>query len=164
MVARVGGGPPDEPLVASALCAYLNDASERVLQGLVPDPPRPCFMFPNAEENRLLVRLLRTQMAVAVSETEISRRPDGRLLLNGHFGVFHSQVQRAIFDCRPANSGELRLPWTRLPNGPMLVRLRIRRGQGLRGSGDDLGNFFYQLTEAPGDPSEGPLKRLLPAV
>ena len=70
------------------------------------------------------------------------------MLLNGLFGVFHPKGQRAIFDCRPANSGEVRLPGTRLPNGPMLARLRIPRGFGLRGSGDDLENFFYQLTEA----------------
>eukprot|EP00972_Heterocapsa_arctica_P055548 8194174-Heterocapsa_arctica.AAC.1 len=52
---------------------------------------------------------------------------------------------RLIFDRRPQHAGEARCPWAELPLGPMLARLRLRSHKGLRGSGDDLRTYFYQL-------------------
>ena len=106
-------------------------------------------MVPPEEEKVLRTRLLATNMAMIVNESEIDLRPDGRLLLNGFFAVDHKKGQRAIVDCRPANTGETRLRFSTLPTGPMLCHLRLHRTGGLRGSGDDLANWFYQLKEAP---------------
>ena len=59
-----------------------------------------------------------TSMAVAIPETQLARKENGDLLLNGFFAVDHPKGLRAIFDGRPANPGETRLKWTRLPAGP----------------------------------------------
>ena len=112
------------------------------------EEPRPCFMISEAEELVFRERLLSTGMAVPIAEAAIARRSDGRPLLNGAFAVAHKKGQRAIFDCRPANASERRLTWGSLPAGPMFCGLRIPRALGLRGSGDDLENWFYQLQEA----------------
>ena len=126
-------------------------AEARVLSDTIPiEPePAPCFMVPRHREPALRDRLLSTRMARLIPEKEVARRRDGRLLLNGCFAVFHPKGQRCIFDCRPANAGELRLPWCRLPIGPMLCWLQVSRREIIRGSGDDLSNWFYQLNEAP---------------
>ncbi len=88
-------------------------------------------------------------MVTLLPESQIARRPNGRLLLNGCFAVWHEHGQRAIFDCRPSNPGEERLRFTVLPNGCILASLRLGRQEGLRGSGDDLSNWFYQMKESP---------------
>ncbi len=111
--------------------------------------PKPCLHVAPAEEASLRRRLLDTGMCVVIEESLIDRREDDRPLLNGLFAVEHSSGQRAIFDCRPANSSEVRLPWTRLPAGPQLTWLRVSRLEAVRGSGDDVANYFYQLSEAP---------------
>ncbi len=56
---------------------------------------------------------------------------------------------RAIFDCRPADAVEQRLHWTCLPTGVMFSWLRLAHDEVIRGSGDDLANWFYQLKECP---------------
>ncbi len=81
-------------------------------------------------------------------KSKIAQRVDGRSLLNSRLAVHHKKGQRDIFDRRPSNEGEHRLPWTRLPAGFMLCRLRVPAGFGLRGSGDDLESYFYQRTKA----------------
>ena len=110
-------------------------------------PPRPCYMVPPHLERELRSRLLASRMAVLIPEGAVAKREDGRLLLNGCFGVAHPKGMRAIFDCRPANHGERRMRWMSLPCGPMLVNCRLRAHEALRGSGDDLSNWFYQLSE-----------------
>jgi hypothetical protein len=111
--------------------------------------PRACYTVSPEDEERLQRRLLATGMITLIPETQVARRPCGRLLLNGAFGVPHRKGQRAIFDCRPSNAGEERLRWGTLPCGVMLSWIRLLRGETVRGSGDDLSNWFYQLQESP---------------
>ena len=94
-------------------------------------------------------RLLASDMITLIPEHRVATRPDGRLLLNGAFAVAYRKGLRAIFNCRPSNAGEERLRWAEMPCGPMLAWLRIKRSEALRGSGDDLSNWFYQLRECP---------------
>eukprot|EP00972_Heterocapsa_arctica_P041004 6043707-Heterocapsa_arctica.AAC.1 len=90
--------------------------------------------------------LLSHGMAVLIKEDDVARRMDERLLLGGMFCAAHKELSdRLIFDRRPQNAGEARCPWAELPLGPMLARLRLRSHEGLRGSGDDLRTYFYQL-------------------
>eukprot|EP00973_Karenia_brevis_P061567 8561547-Karenia_brevis.AAC.1 len=57
-------------------------------------------------------------------EEEVARLDSGRLLLQGAFGVHHKAGQhRLVFDKRPADCGELRLNWARLPLGAHFTRV-----------------------------------------
>ena len=111
--------------------------------------PAPCYMVAPSEEAVLRRRLLDTCMAIVVEESFLALRPVGRILLKGFFAVDHKKGLRAIVDCRAANVGESRVKMCTLPNGPMFVHLRLSMAEGLRGSGDDLSNWFYQLQESP---------------
>ena len=143
-----------ETLLPHAEACAFADADARTLPEFeVPLPlPRPCYMVDPHTEHSLRRRLLSTGMAVLIPDRLVAGHEGfpGRRLLNGCFGVPHKHGLRAIFDCRPANQGERRLRWTCLPCGPMLAWLRLRRSEGLRASGDDLSNWFYQLSETPG--------------
>ena len=121
---------------------------------LPPDPerevPRCCFMVGARDEKVLRRKLIRSGMAELVPEAEIMRDAKGDLVLAGMFAVSHkAHVDRLIIDRRPANSLESRLGWARLPLGSQLIRLVLRRGQGIRGSGDDLRTYFYCLRGPP---------------
>lgn len=52
---------------------------------------------------------------------------------------------KVILDRRPFNELERRLVWARLPHGSLLTQLIVPRGFSIRGSGDDLSNYFYLL-------------------
>jgi hypothetical protein len=139
-----------ESLLPVDLAAQFRDGAARTLATAdIPEPlPRPCFMVDKTEEKLLRRRLVEAGMVTLLPESQIARRQNDRLLLNGCFGVPHPKGMRAIFDCRPANEGEARLRWSCLPNGAQITWLRLLRSEGLRGSGDDLSNWFYQLRES----------------
>jgi len=110
------------------------------------DVPRSCYLVSREEEDKLRRVLLDSGMAVLLPEAEIPTGPKGQLLLSGLFGVKHKTLHdRLIFDRRPANALDRRLAWARLPLGPQLCRVILRRGEGIRGSGDDLRTYFYCL-------------------
>ena len=98
-------------------------------------------------EIELRTYLLKIGMASLVPTGEVALRPDGRYLLAGMFGVPHKNGLRLIFDRRPANWGERRLGWGRLPNGVQFARLRLRKGWGIPASGDDLKGYFHQVRD-----------------
>ena len=50
-----------------------------------------------------------------------------------------------ILDRRPFNELERRLVWAKLPHGSLLTQLIVPPGYSVRGSGDDLSNYFYLL-------------------
>ena len=52
---------------------------------------------------------------------------------------------RLIFDRWPENSTMERVVWARLPSGACFNRMRLNPKQKIRGSGDDLQNFYYTL-------------------
>ena len=89
-------------------------------------------------------------MASLIPASEVARDPNGRALLAGMFGVDHEiDRDRLVVDRRPHNYYERRLQWSRLPQGAQLARLVLLRGQGVRGSGNDLRTYFYTLRNAP---------------
>ncbi len=70
----------------------------------------------------------------------MARREDRRLSLAGPPGAVRNiDVDRVIFDRRPANSCEYRLRWARLPLGTQLSRV----------SGEDSKSYFFQLENVP---------------
>ena len=113
------------------------------------DMPEPCFLVHRAVEASIREKLLASGMARLCPVDEVPRRPDGRPLLGGLFSVAHKEhSDRLIFDRRPQNFSEARLDWSFLPLGQQLTRIWIPPGHGIRGSGDDLKSYFYQLRNA----------------
>ena len=89
---------------------------------------------------------LGSSFAVLIDEQDIPRKPNGRPLIAGLFAVLHTRGRlRLIIDRRPQNETESQLDWLRLPHGMMFTHLRIGKDESVRGSGDDLECFFYQL-------------------
>lgn len=70
----------------------------------------------------------------------------GNVISGGLFAVPHkAETDRIILDRRPQNELERRLVMARLPHGSLLTQLILPKGFSIRGSGDDLSNFFYLL-------------------
>ena len=108
--------------------------------------PVACHRVAETEERKVAEKLLQTRMAVLVPEAELPRRGDGKLLTGGLFCVGKNSTEdRLIFDRRPENSTMPRLRWADLPSGACFCRLLLRDDEFLRGSGDDLRNFYYTL-------------------
>ncbi|CAE7307811.1 unnamed protein product [Symbiodinium sp. CCMP2456] len=105
-----------------------------------------CHRVAVQEETPLLRRLLAAQMITFVPEQELPRRRDGRLLLGGLFAVRKNEDEdRLIFDRRPENATMTRLDWAKLPAGACFCRMILGEKEILRGSGDDLRNYYYTL-------------------
>ena len=103
-------------------------------------------MYITVENERILrLRLKAIGMAVAVPEEQVPRHL-GRHVVAGLFTVPHkADHDRLIIDKRPRNAMEGRLAWARLPHGSQLCGLRLGEDETLRGSADDLSNYFYLL-------------------
>lgn len=127
------------------------DVERRVESGWdLARPHKFCYRVDESREHELRLRLLESGMAQLIPSEDVPQYVCGRSLLAGLFSVPHKQeYDRLIFDRRPANAGEVRLAWSHLPYGPQLCRLIVREGEVVRGSGDDLRTFFYQLLNAP---------------
>ena len=141
-------------------CTALCPERQRVLKDMRqiikpeeqwPDPlPRPCFMVDPAEEQGLRVRLVGCGLASLLAENEVPTDSYGRKLLAGVFAVPHkSDSDRLIFDRRLQNATEHRLQWCTLPHGSQLTQIRLEANEHVRGSGDDLSNYFYLLSHQP---------------
>ena len=65
----------------------------------------------------------------------------------GMFAAPHKRSSdRLIFDRRPQNATERRCKWVDLPHGTLLCRIRLKPDEHVTGTGDDLKNFFYNLS------------------
>ena len=105
-----------------------------------------CHRVPEEDEPALARKLLETGMAVLIPEQDLPRDSDGRLLAGGLFCVGkNAQEDRLIYDRRPENGTMPRLRWAELPSGACFTRMLLRPDQYLRGSGDDLRNYYYSL-------------------
>ena len=141
-----------ECLLPESRAREFLDFKARVLEPQPPgaEHPVPCYMISKSHERTIRNMFLSSGMAVLVEETQVATRDDGRLLLAGGFSVFHKEhANRFVFDRRPQNFGEKRLGWARLPLGSQFVRLVLSNNEGIRGSGDDLRSWFYQLKDVP---------------
>ena len=67
-------------------------------------------------------------------------------MLGGLFAVGKNSAEdRLIFDRRPENATMEKLHWADLPSGACYTRMTLQPNQYLRGSGEDLRNFYYNL-------------------
>ena len=147
--ANAGLIDPAEHLPEPLKTEFLN-AERRVLPDWQLRPtPKCCYRVAAADEPVLRKMFLESGMATLVASEDVPLAYSGRPLLAGLFGVQHKAASdRLILDRRPANDGEGRLGWARLPYGPQLARLCIAPGQHVRCSCDDLKTYFYQLRNA----------------
>ena len=107
--------------------------------------PIACHQVADAEEADLR-RLLANDMVVLIPESDLPRNRSGGLMLRGLFCVpKNTEEDRVIFDRRPENATMGRLNWARLPSEACYTHLLLQQHQYLRGSGEDLRNFFYNL-------------------
>ena len=112
--------------------------------------PRPCHMVSKSDEQILRLAMLKTGMAEIIPEDHVPVDHQNRKLIAGLFGMHHEPGRlRLIVDRRPQNATEDRLCWETLPHGSMLAQLYLDPGQQIRGSGDDLENYFYLLSHKP---------------
>ena len=85
-------------------------------------------------------------MCVLTCEEDLPRTSSGAILSGGLFAVMKdNDTDRLIFDRRPENSTMRKLNWLELPAGACFTKIWLERGESLRGSGDDLQNFYYLL-------------------
>ncbi|CAE7682844.1 unnamed protein product [Symbiodinium sp. CCMP2592] len=105
-----------------------------------------CHRVPQEHEAALARKLLTTGMAQLVLERDLPRTSAGDLLCGGLFCVGKDQQHdRLIYDRRPENRTMPHLGWEALPSGACFVRMLLEPHEFVRGSGDDLKNFYYML-------------------
>ncbi len=118
----------------------------RLPEHLWPDIPVACHRVPQEEEAGLVRKLLAHGMVRLLPECELPHDKHGKLLCGGFFCVpKNTSEDRLIFDRRPENSTMERIVWAKLPAGACFTRMLLEPNQYLRGSGDDLRNFYYTL-------------------
>ena len=97
------------------------------------------------------LKLLRSGVAKLIPEELGLRDKEGNVITGGLFAVDHKEESdRVILDRRPFNELERRLVWAHLPHGSLLTQIIVPPGFSVRGSGDDLSNYFYLLKHHDG--------------
>ena len=105
-----------------------------------------CHRVPADEEEALARKLWKHGMVTFLPESELPRDNEDKLLCGGFFSVRKNQAEdRLIYDRRPENSTVNRLGWAQLPSGACFGRMLLTENEFLRGSGDDLRNYYYTL-------------------
>ncbi|CAE7376276.1 unnamed protein product [Symbiodinium sp. CCMP2456] len=108
--------------------------------------PLACHKVALQDEDEMVLRLVEHGMALPVQEAELPHDGRGRLLSGGLFGVEKNDLEdRLIYDRRPENATMDKLGWAHLPSGACFTRMLLDPCEYLRGSGDDLRNFYYTL-------------------
>ena len=137
---------PSKFLKGSHLEAFEN-MSTQVPHGV--EPPNPtmgCYKVAPEDISEVNHRLLSSGVATLIPESMGMRNSKGEIITGGLFAVDHKpQSDRIILDRRPFNELERRLVWAKLPHGSLLTQLIVPKGYSVRGSGDDLSNYFYLL-------------------
>ena len=126
----------------------VQDLSKLVLpEDRWPNPlPRSCHLIDQAEEVKLTRLLLEREMGVLLPESSLPRGPKGQLVLGGFFVVpKDSEHDRLIYDRRMGNATCKRLHWLHLPSAASLKKMKLKPGEVLAGSGEDLKNYYYIL-------------------
>ncbi|CAE7941547.1 unnamed protein product, partial [Symbiodinium necroappetens] len=132
-----------DPLKAAV---FENLESLRLPEEAWQEIPISCHRVPLDQEAAVMQKLLDTNMVVLVPESDLPRAQNGKLLVGGLFAVKkNSSEDRLIFDRRPENATMRRLRWASLPSGACFTCMLLRSNEYVRGSGDDLRNFYYAL-------------------
>ena len=126
--------------------AFLNMIHDVPLEEEPPDRVQGCFKVNEDDLQSVHFKLLSSGVAVLIPEEMGVRDSNGSLITGGLFAVDHKEhSDRIILDRRPFNQLERRLIWAKLPHGSLLTQLIVPHDHSIRGSGDDLQNYFYLL-------------------
>ena len=137
---------PLEWLPVSRQAAVADLTSLRLPEEAWGKPITACHQLDRREENKLMRRLLESNMVKLIPEACLPRTESGSLLIGGFFCVAkNDQEDRLIYDRRPENRTMRRLDWAKLPSGACFTRLLLQPEEFLRGSGDDLRTFYFSL-------------------
>ncbi len=110
------------------------------------EPIKPCLKISPENVTPVYRKLLDSGVGVLIPETLALRNENGDIVSAGLFAVPHKETSdRVICDRRPQNQIERRLVWAKLPHGCMLTQIILHPECSIRGSGDDLSNYFYLL-------------------
>lgn len=113
-------------------------------------PTKGCFMVDPSDVVEVYSKLLRSGVATLIPVDQALKDSEGNIISGGLFAVPHKpQTDRIICDRRPINELERRLVWAKLPHGSLLTQIILPKEYSLRGSGDDLSNYFYLLHHRP---------------
>ena len=108
--------------------------------------PKACHLVRTADEVVFARDLLENNLALLIPEEHVLKDALGRPVTAGFFAVPHKpETDRIITDRRPQNSTEDRLEWAELPQGCLLCQLILHDDESVRGSGDDISNYFHLL-------------------
>eukprot|EP00438_Fugacium_kawagutii_P028079 Skav223928 [mRNA] locus=scaffold2593:382825:387213:+ [translate_table: standard] len=114
------------------------------------NPTVGCFKVEPQDLHAVNKKLLDSGVAILIPEELAMKDSQGNIITGGLFAVDHKpSSDRIILDRRPFNELERRLVWARLPHGSLLTQLILPKGHSIRGSGDDLSNYFYLLKHRP---------------
>lgn len=137
---------PRAYLKGAHLQTFNNLASEVPHNETPPHPTKGCYKVEPQDVHAVNLKLLRSGVATLIPEELAMRDHQGNIITGGLFAVDHKPTSdRIILDRRPFNELERRLVWARLPHGSLLTQLIVPKGHSIRGSGDDLSNYFYLL-------------------
>ena len=141
---------PKDFLKGHHLKSFKNMARDVPLLDTPPNPTKGCFKVKDHDLIAVYHKLLDSGVAVLLHESQGVRDEEGRMITGGLFAVDHkTNSDRIILDRRPFNELEKRLVWAKLPHGCLLTQLIVPKGCSVRGSGDDLSNYFYLLQHEP---------------
>ena len=137
---------PADHLKGEHLSSF-NNILQEVPHDCPPQPPtKGCFKVRQEEIVEVYNRLLDSGVATLIPQELALRDSQGKVISGGLFAVPHKpHSDRIICDRRPLNELERRLVWAKLPHGALLTQIIVPKGYSVRGSGDDLSNYFYLL-------------------
>ena len=137
---------PADHLKGEHLSSF-NNMLQEVPHDCPPQPPtKGCFKVRQDEVVEVYNRLLDSGVATLIPQELALRDSQGKIISGGLFAVPHKpHSDRIICDRRPLNELERRLVWAKLPHGALLTQIIVPKGYSVRGSGDDLSNYFYLL-------------------
>ena len=126
--------------------AFLNMHRDIPLDEPPLEPVQSCFKVRDQDVIPVYEKLLDSGVCVLIPEEMALRDRNNRIVSAGLFAVPHKESSdRVICDRRPQNQIERRLVWARLPHGCLLTQIILPKNCSIRGSGDDLSNYFYLL-------------------
>lgn len=141
-----GGVNPSNVLPPDRREVFDNMVSLRRPEALWDVVVPACHRVPPEEEAGLMRKLLKHKMVVMIPERDLPRDSLGRLLSAGLFCVPKNETEdRLILDRRPQNATMDRIHWASLPSGACFGKLLLQPHEYLRGSGDDLRNYYFAL-------------------
>ena len=137
---------PSLILTGSKLEQFKRMPEDIPMYDVPPPSTKTCHKIVPGHEVSIYRKMLSCGMAVVLPASDVVRDKAGKVVCGGLFAVKHKpDTDRVILDRRAFNMHEHSLSWSALPHGSQLIQIVLKSSQQVRGSGDDLSNYFYVL-------------------